>query len=113
MYFAEHPAVALIEVLVNLEGAPDLLPDTFQLIKAEASERVSISALNRKTLPTDWRNNISMLTTLISADRGEAYPRGISYPMIDLALDGIIHTIGLEQLDPRFFPDRVLPRTKG
>lgn len=58
VYFAEHPAVALIEVLVNLEGNPELFPDTFQVINAEASHRVSIEVLNQKTLPLDWRNNI-------------------------------------------------------
>jgi hypothetical protein len=51
-----------------------------------------------------------MLTTLISADRGDSFPRGVEYPMIDLALDKLIHTIGLEELDPAFFPGRTLPR---
>ena len=54
-----------------------------------------------------------MLATIISADRGDAYPRGVEYPMIDLALDKLIHTVGLEELDPAFFPGRVLPRTGG
>jgi len=45
-----------------------------------------------------------MLRTLISADRGDPYPRGVTYPVIDLALDKTIHVVGLEQLDPRFFP---------
>jgi hypothetical protein len=52
-----------------------------------------------------------MLTTVISADRGDAYPRGIEYPMIDLALDKLINVVGLEELDPKFFPGRTLPRT--
>ncbi len=52
-----------------------------------------------------------MLTTMISADRGDAYPRGVDYPMIDLALDKLIHAVGLEELDPAFFPGRALPRT--
>lgn len=51
-----------------------------------------------------------MLRTLISADRGDAYPRGVEYPIIDLALDGLIGTVGLEELDPKFFPGRALPR---
>ena len=51
-----------------------------------------------------------MLTTIISGDRGNAYPRGVEYPMIDLALDKIIHVVGLEGLDPNLFPGRVLPR---
>ena len=49
-----------------------------------------------------------MLTTIISIDRGEAYPRGVKYPMIDLALDKLINVVGLEQLDPTFFPGRTL-----
>lgn len=52
-----------------------------------------------------------MLTTVISVDRGDGYPRGVKYPMIDLALDKLIHVIGLEEQDPKLFPGRVLPRT--
>jgi hypothetical protein len=50
-----------------------------------------------------------MLTTTISADRGNAYPRGIEYPMIDLVRDGLIHAIGLEEVEPKLFPNRALP----
>jgi len=50
-----------------------------------------------------------ILTTVISVDRGESYPRGVEYPMIDLALDKLINVVGLEQLDPAFFPGRALP----
>jgi hypothetical protein len=50
-----------------------------------------------------------MLTTVISADRGDAYPRGVKYPMIDLALSKIIHVVGLDELDPKLFPGRILP----
>jgi hypothetical protein len=51
-----------------------------------------------------------MFRTLISANRGDKYPRDIQYPAIDLALDGLIHAIGLERLDPLQFPGRRLPR---
>jgi hypothetical protein len=54
-----------------------------------------------------------ILKTVISADRGDTYPRGVSYPLIDLALDGVIHVIGLESLDPKDFPDRVLPPARA
>lgn len=50
-----------------------------------------------------------MLTTVISADRGDAYPRGVKYPVIDLALSKIIHVVGLDELDPKLFPGRILP----
>lgn len=51
-----------------------------------------------------------MLTTVISIDRGDAYPRGIEYQMVDLAIDNLINAIGIEQLDPAFFPGKILPR---
>lgn len=51
-----------------------------------------------------------MFRTLISANRSGAYPRDVEYPAIDLVLGGQIHAIGLEQLDPRQFPGRELPR---
>ncbi len=50
-----------------------------------------------------------MLTTVISADRGDLYPRGVEYPMIDLAFDKLISVSGLEELDPTFFRGRTLP----
>jgi hypothetical protein len=50
-----------------------------------------------------------MLRTLISADGGANYPKGVTYPMIDLALDGIIRVTDLSLLDPKDFPGRVLP----
>ena len=52
-----------------------------------------------------------ILTTVISADR-QGYPRGVSYPVIDLTDDQKIHVVGLEYLDPTLFPGRVLPRPK-
>jgi hypothetical protein len=54
-----------------------------------------------------------MLMTVISADRGDSYSRGVEYPVIDLLLDEIIHAVGLEGLDTSFFPGRALPRTEA
>src|SRR5258708_25937738 len=59
VYLTEHPAVALIEALANLEGDPALLPDTFQLIKAEAADSVSVEVLGSNMLSAGWRTNIS------------------------------------------------------
>jgi hypothetical protein len=39
-----------------------------------------------------------MLRTVISANRGGAYVRDVKYPVIDLALDQIIHAEGLSEL---------------
>jgi len=51
-----------------------------------------------------------MLQTEISADRGDAYPRGVTYPMIDLVTDKILPALGLEELDPKLFRGRGSPR---
>jgi fructose-1,6-bisphosphatase len=52
-----------------------------------------------------------MLKTIISADRGDRYPRGVSYPVIDLAIDRLIVVNDLHELDPKDFPDK--PLTHG
>jgi hypothetical protein len=50
-----------------------------------------------------------MLKTIISVDRGDRYPRGVSYPIIDLAIDRIIGVADLNELDPVLFPDKQFP----
>jgi Trypsin-like peptidase domain len=51
-----------------------------------------------------------MLAIEISIDRGDNYPRGVRYPVIDLALDKIIQMSHLEDLDPAHFPGKTLPK---
>ena len=63
--------MALIEVLVNLEGDPELFPDSFQLIKAEASEDVSVSVVNVDALPEDWPENLAATRAI-----GDGWLRG-------------------------------------
>ena len=58
MYLAEHPAVALLEVLANLKGSPALFPDTGQLMKIEAAGSVSMDVLAPNLLSRQWRENI-------------------------------------------------------
>lgn len=49
-----------------------------------------------------------MFMTTISADRGDEYPRGVTYPMIDLAIDGLVRVADLHDLDPVNFPGKNL-----
>jgi hypothetical protein len=49
-----------------------------------------------------------MLKTVISVDRGDRFPRGVSYPVIDLAIDGLVAVNDLDQLDPTQFPGKQL-----
>jgi hypothetical protein len=40
-----------------------------------------------------------MFTTVISANRGECYPKDVKYPMIDLARDGLVSVVDVEHLN--------------
>jgi hypothetical protein len=49
-----------------------------------------------------------MLMTVISANRGDRYPKNVNYPMIDLARDGLISVVDIEHLN---FPPFDAPYT--
>lgn len=56
VYLAEHPALALIEVLVHFDiSTMDDLPDLFQLIEVEVDEPVAIESAAPSA---DWREDI-------------------------------------------------------
>ncbi|MGA7813351.1 RES family NAD+ phosphorylase [Caballeronia sp.] len=59
VYLAEHPAGALLETLVHQE-LPSLaaLPDTYQLLRVEANDELTVAAIGDDTLPDDWRENV-------------------------------------------------------
>ena len=52
VYFAEHPAVALIENLVNLDADPQFIPLHFQLLKLSAPDNTLAEELTTKQLAT-------------------------------------------------------------
>lgn len=53
VYLSEHPALALLEVLVNLKG---IFPDLYQLMKVVAGDNVPIDELS---ISSDWKENPS------------------------------------------------------
>ncbi len=56
VYLAEHPAVCLMEALVNLKGNPNFFPSSFRLMKVNVDESASIVHLPDGALPEDWRS---------------------------------------------------------
>ena len=60
VYLSEHPALALIEVLVNLKGDPKLFPDVYQLAKVSVPDRISSGTLAPDSLTPDWRQDLSL-----------------------------------------------------
>ena len=59
VYFSEHPALALVEVLANLKGNPKLFPDSYQLMKVSVADGVSTDTLPPDTLSNNWRANFA------------------------------------------------------
>ena len=62
VYLAEHPALALLEDLVHLEGDVDDLPDTYQLLEIDVPDDIAISAIDAAQLgesDSDWRRNLA------------------------------------------------------
>ena len=56
-YLAEHPALAMLEVLVNFELAPGEIPDGYMLLEVEFPDDRSIHVLDDAELPDGWREH--------------------------------------------------------
>ena len=66
VYLAEHPALALLENLVHLEIDPDDVPETYQLLEAEAPDGLAIEKQAAEDLSkrnADWRSDIAFTRT--------------------------------------------------
>ncbi|MDZ4343825.1 MAG: hypothetical protein U1E51_15500, partial [Candidatus Binatia bacterium] len=60
----------------------------------------SLNTSDPNARPTSYVATLwPMLTTVISANRGDRYPKNVSYPMIDLARDGLISVVDIEHLN--------------
>jgi RES domain-containing protein len=64
IYLAEHPALALVETLVNLRGKKEILPDRFQLLRIEIAPATVVETILEDALPEDWREDFAATQTL-------------------------------------------------
>uniref|UniRef100_Q07RS0 RES domain-containing protein n=1 Tax=Rhodopseudomonas palustris (strain BisA53) TaxID=316055 RepID=Q07RS0_RHOP5 len=53
VYLADHPASALLEMLVHLDR--DLLPASYQLLRVAVPDTIAIEAVDVAALPSAWR----------------------------------------------------------
>jgi RES domain-containing protein len=61
VYTASSPASALLEVLVHLElNDPEHLPDSYQLLRIDVPDSVSMTHLEEGSLDLDWRNLLEL-----------------------------------------------------
>jgi RES domain-containing protein len=54
VYLTDHPASALVEILVHLEVDPEDLPVSYQLLAVDLSDAVSFETIREDGLATDW-----------------------------------------------------------
>lgn len=60
VYLAEHPAAAILEILVHLEiGSPAGLPDTYQLLRVEVADDVTIAEMADDGIPANWQDDMA------------------------------------------------------
>jgi RES domain-containing protein len=58
VYLAEHPALALLEILVHMEIASvDQLPDGYQLLRVDVGDDIPVAEIADADVPGDWRQN--------------------------------------------------------
>lgn len=59
VYCSEDPSTALLETLVHIEIDNEDRPETFQVLKIESSEDVSVEEVHFEKLGSDWRGNLA------------------------------------------------------
>ena len=57
VYLAEHPALAMLEVLVHFELVPGEVPDGYMLLEVGFPDDGSIRILDDSDLPDGWRGH--------------------------------------------------------
>jgi RES domain-containing protein len=68
VYTADHPASALLEVMVHLEIDFEDLPDTYQLLEVDVPDDISIERISVATIEEvsrDWRDDPKLTRELL------------------------------------------------
>jgi RES domain-containing protein len=59
VYLADHPASALVEVMVHLEIGAEDLPTHYQLLGVTVPDDLAAAMIGETGLPDDWRDQIA------------------------------------------------------
>jgi RES domain-containing protein len=71
VYLADHPASALVDVMVHLEIDAEDLPTHYQLLGVEVPDDIAVMPLDAADLPAGWRDR-----TGLTRARGDDWLRG-------------------------------------
>src|SRR4051812_2342880 len=74
VYLADHPASALLEVMVHLEVKAENMPDGFQLLKIDVPDDLAVDQPDEGELSTNWKERLSLTQKIGDAwlDQGSA-----------------------------------------
>jgi RES domain-containing protein len=61
VYCSEDPSTALLETLVHSEIDSEERPETFQVLKIESSQKVSIEQIEAGRLGSEWRSDLARM----------------------------------------------------
>lgn len=64
VYLSDHPASALLEILVQLEIDPEDIPSAYQLLAIDISDEVRLASVEGDDLPPDWREKVGATRAL-------------------------------------------------
>jgi RES domain-containing protein len=64
VYLADHPASALVEIMVHLEIDAEDIPTHYQLLGVEVPDDVTAISFAEEKLPDDWRQQIALTRAL-------------------------------------------------
>jgi RES domain-containing protein len=87
VYLADHPASALIEVMVHLEIDAEDLPGTYQLLGVDVPDDIGVTVLDETELRDDWRER-----TGITRERGDAWLRSVPTALLRVPSAIVPHT---------------------
>jgi RES domain-containing protein len=68
VYLADHPASALLEIMVHLEVDAEDLPSHYPLLGIEIPDEIAIASLDETGLPEDWRRQ-----TILTREQGDSW----------------------------------------
>jgi RES domain-containing protein len=77
VYCAEHPAAALVEIIVHVDAED--LPATYQLLRIEVPDEIEVA---RPELPDDWRDREDLTRDIGSRFAGEGRHAIMAVPSI-------------------------------
>lgn len=64
VYLTDHPASALLEILVHLEVDPEDLPSSYQLLAVDFPDDVPFESIEEGTLAAGWRDDADLTRDL-------------------------------------------------